>query len=116
MPEYSPEPWRVVYDEYEQRNEIARGEPRTSGDNPGWDASERVLALKVLPLTADADRIVACVNAMAGVPTEELPAAGALIRRLQQMPVKVFAHDPEEQPMADILTMWLNRLKEDQDA
>jgi hypothetical protein len=79
------------------------------------DANGRVIVSDdcdaVLPTNEDCNRIVACVNALAGVPIEviESGAIGNLLRGFLTMPVTVGG----EQPLAGILETWLNKMKED---
>lgn len=67
---HSPEPWRTYsYEKDAKRKEIHYGPVIP---HPDWDDdSACVLALKVLPTKEDADRIVACVNALRGVKDPE---------------------------------------------
>jgi len=60
-------------------------------------------------------RIVACVNALAGVPTETLEtvgkAIGNLIDGLLNVPVIVKAVKQEDATLAHVLECWLNSVK-----
>jgi len=73
---HSLEPWWIEpLANNDRRAEIHSGE-RTVHEVDGYVTSPCVVAYKVLPTTEDAERIAACVNACAGIPTEELKWAG----------------------------------------
>jgi hypothetical protein len=67
----SDEPWWIEPTQNGDRAEIHRGE-RTTHPTDDYVTSPVVVALKVLPTIADAERVVACVNACRGIPTEVL--------------------------------------------
>lgn len=84
--EHSPEPWFVEPYCDSDRAEIHSGE-RTTDDEEYSDGyqyvtSPVVLAYKVLPLQADAERIVACVNALRGLNPEHV---GELVAALDDL-------------------------------
>lgn len=77
---HTPEPWFVepfLPDNGLPRGEILRA-PRTLHEDGGVN-SEVVVEYKGSPTLADAERIVACVNACRGIPTEALRRSEWLI-------------------------------------
>jgi len=71
MSEYNEPWWIEQYQPNEERAEIHYGE-RTTHPTDGYVTSPVVVAIKVLPTVEYAERIVACVNACRGIPTERL--------------------------------------------
>lgn len=69
---HSLEPWFFEPTPNGDRAEIHHGERTEHAD--GYCDSPVVLALKVLPTIADAERIVLCVNACRFIPTSVLKA------------------------------------------
>lgn len=89
--QHTPEPWEAVYDDY--RGDICfSGEGRWSinpvgcymAANDDWEEAVRD------ECTANAHRIVACVNACAGIPTEDL--AAGVVERMAEAKAKAKAY------------------------
>lgn len=65
----------------------------------------------------DADRIVACVNACAGIPTEDLPRFANAWKRAQelgelfQIPTEEEILSGGEQFLRDIVESWRNKIR-----
>ena len=85
MNAHSPEPWRTSW-EHESVVELASGDLALSLDGK-WTGSDVTVAKVLLPflgeqqtMRANARRIVACVNACAGISTEALEAKATEIK------------------------------------
>ena len=60
---------------------------------------------------ADAERIVACVNACAGIPTEELPKVGQMVRmkrKGEEINNHIFGRFPTRPPTERMLEEYLD--------
>lgn len=84
MSNHTPEPWRAVVDGNDIRARIVHGTAESDPDNPEWDMSPEVVGYKHLPTVADADRIVACVNACAGMELVDVARIPEMRKVLQQ--------------------------------
>ncbi len=104
MSKHSPEPW-VCYE---------------SGGDQWKDRCIRCKEDRTVAVTlcsesrrsqANANRVVACVNAMAGVPDYMLPACGNLALGLLQVPIKITAEVPSTHPLGRLVETFLNHIK-----
>lgn len=114
MSGHSAEPWFVEPYCDSDRAEIHSGERTTEAlEHPeGGDyvTSPVVLAYKVLPLKADANRIAACVNACRGLNPEHVPELVAMVEKLQ-LALGIFLTG-EQQPSAYIKQKTLDVYQE----
>ncbi len=96
---HSPEPWKTL------KHDIGCGvQDSQSAIAQCWRSEARDTATDV----ANADRIVACVNALAGVPDEAIPGVKELFDALRIAPVDIRAFDPKNDRLAETLMLWVN--------